>query len=357
MKLGQLLTTGAFSGTTGGTGEPRSPSEAVKPEDPEVPSPPDEPLAPHAEPEAKAREVLVGRDELDLVAAGKDADRKAREEEEAKMSRLGRWRAQSSRHLGEAKAAAQTRCDRVLDAIERWLTDMETARNRRAFQQELRRGPILEGAMPEPSLLETLLGPSTATQQQWKGQRFEDDEVLLAFTRAQPVSLTQALLSGQWRQLLPRVLCYLSLAVLVGGAIFCLLAVIALAPTRTLAFAPSGAILSSGGFEFAAAARTAQRRALWDLPSLSFQELRQVEQVLFESRGLHALNVASCAKAEDGSVQLKSATSALRVAPDGRGFLQLPKAAEVFLEEMEQLRSLPGAGHALGAVLASEVLA
>ena len=210
------------------------------------------------------------------------------------------------------------------------------------------------GSLPKASWMEVLLGPSAERRKKCQTLRFTDKEVQLAFTRAQQKRFPlQTLGKDPWR-VLPRLLCQVLLGVLLFSGIFCLVATIALAPTRSISLSPSGSILDDD--RIAASASTTELHPIWNFPHLSLAELRQVEDVLFEHRHeIHVLKVAVTSKLPDGSVILQSADSALRVRADGAAFWRQNSAAEVFLEDMEALRSLSGLP-LMGSLLSMEVL-
>ncbi|OLP89637.1 hypothetical protein AK812_SmicGene28896 [Symbiodinium microadriaticum] len=172
-------------------------------------------------------------------------------------------------------------------------------------------------------------------------------------------TLSQVLQGRPWREILPRCLCQVTVAFMVGLAVFCLLAAVAFAPTRSLALGPAGAVAAPPA-PVAAAAAAVTLRPLWQFPMLSLQELRQVENVVFEENQLrHSLRVAVTSKMFDGSVLLQSTDSSLRVEKSGRG-VWLRDGQEVPLDDMEALRQLPGADEGLawmGAQLTTEVVA
>ncbi|CAL1138745.1 unnamed protein product, partial [Cladocopium goreaui] len=101
----------------------------------------------------------------------------------------------------------------------------------------------------------------------------------------------------------------------------------------------AGSIVDDAGA--VAGATSVSTQALWDFPKLTFEQLRQVEDVFFEEKQrAHVLKIAATSKLPDGSVILQSADSTVRVTPEGAAYWS-QGSAEVFLSDMEALRSLP----------------
>ena len=303
-------------------------------------------------------EVLAGSGrDFDLVAAGDRADVQARDAEEIQRGWLYRQRARAGRGLEDLRC----RADRRLDGLEAWLERRFQARCREAIDAELRWAARAAEILDTVEVGEFWLGPSTKTVESCERLCFEDDEVLGALVRyqlKQASTLSQVLLGRAWREVLPRCLCQITVACLVGLAVFCILAAIAFAPTRSLSFGSAGEVAAPPA-SMAAAASAIALRPLWQFPELSLQELRQVDNVVFEEGQLrHSLRVAVTWKTPDGGVTLQSTDSSLRVDGSGRGFW-LRGHEEVPLEDMEMLRQLPGADTHLawmGAQLATEVV-
>lgn len=289
--------------------------------------------------EPQGEEVLVGHTAMDLVALGQRADKEQCAAEEEKLPCLSRCRvrlAHCCRSCCESLAACFSR---RLDAWENWLAAREQASFRSSFEHELRR--LYAGQLPAPGVLD-LWGPSVRTMEKCHTLSFSEKEVLLAFTEAQ-LKRGPDLLKAP-RQMLPRLLGQLAVVLLLSIGLFCLLATIALAPTRVL-FSKSltfkaGSIVDDAGA--VAGATSVSTQALWDFPKLTFEQLRQVEDVSFEEKQrAHVLKIAATSKLPDGSVILKSADSTVRVTPEGAAYWS-QGSAEVFLSDMEALRSLPG---------------
>ncbi|CAE7796009.1 unnamed protein product [Symbiodinium sp. CCMP2592] len=252
--------------------------------------------------------------------------------------------------------------DRHLDRLEQWLERRRKARCYKALDAELRRAARAAEILDSVGVQEFLIGPSSRTVESCESLCFEDEEVLGALVRYQlkhSSTLSQVLQGRPWREILPRCLCQVTVAFMVGLALFCLLAAMAFAPTRSLALGPAGEVAAPPA-AVAAAAAAVTLRPLWQFPMLSLQELRQVENVVFEENQLrHSLRVAVTSKMSDGSVLLQSTDSSLRVEKSGRGFW-LRDGQEVPLDDMEALRQLPGADEGLawmGAQLTTEVVA
>lgn len=295
-------------------------------------------VKPEEEPqEPQGEEVLVGHTAMDLVALGQRADKEQRTAEEEKLPCLSRCRvrlAQGCRSCCESLAACFRR---RLDAWEGWLAAREQASFRSSFEHELRR--LYADQLPPPGLLD-LWGPSVRTMEKCHTLSFSEKEVLLCFTEAQLKRGPHGpdLLKAP-RQMLPRLLGQLAVVLLLGIGLFCLLATIALAPTRSLTF-NGGSIVDDGAV---AGATSVSTQALWDFPKLTLEQLRQVEDVFFEEKQrAHVLKIAATSKLPDGSVILESADSSVRVTPQGTAYWSRPGSAEVFLSDMEALRSLPG---------------
>ena len=284
--------------------------------------------------ESPAEEVLGGQTEMDIVALGQRADKDEKTQAEEKLPFCSRCCARC-RSFWEA---VQMRCSSRLDALERWLEARDLASRRNSFEAELRR--VAADQLPSPGVLELLMGPPVETMEMAFKLSFNDKEILLAFSEAQlkRISLFSLQDGIPWRQILPRLLFQLILGVLVSIAVFCLLATIALAPTRSIEFS-AGSIVGDSGV--VAGAASVKPQALWDFHLLTLAELHQVEDVLFEqNHDTHVLKVAATAKFPDGSVILQSADSAIRVASNGTYWRQ--GSTEVFLDDMEALRSLGG---------------
>jgi len=304
-------------------------------------------------------EVLAGSGrDFDLVAAGDRADLQARDAEEIKRGWFYRQRARAGRGVAVLRRGA----DRHLDRLEQWLERRRKARCYKALDAELRRAARAAEILDSVGVQEFLIGPSSRTVESCESLCFEDEEVLGALVRYQlkrSSTLSQVLQGRPWREILPRCLCQVTVAFMVGLALFCLLAAMAFAPTRSLALGPAGEVAAPPA-PVAAAAAAVSLRPLWQFPLLSLQELRQVENVVFEENQLrHSLRVAVTSKMSDGSVLLQSTDSSLRVEKSGRGFW-LRDGQEVPLDDMEALRQLPGADEGLawmGAQLATEVVA
>lgn len=304
-------------------------------------------------------EVLAGSGrDFDLVAAGDRADLQARDVEEKKRGWFYRQRARAGRGL----AALRRGADRHLDRLEQWLERRRKARCYKALDAELRHAARAAEILDTVGVQEFLIGPSSRTVESCEALCFEDEEVLGALVRYQlkhSSTLSQVLQGRPWREILPRCLCQVTVAFMVGLAVFCLLAAVAFAPTRSLALGHAGAVAAPPA-PVAAAAAAVTLRPLWQFPMLSLQELRQVENVVFEENQLrHSLRVAVTSKMFDGSVLLQSTDSSLRVEKSGRG-VWLRDGQEVPLDDMEALRQLPGADEGLawmGAQLTTEVVA
>jgi len=330
---------------------------------PDAPPPPGTVTEKEAEqpPEApeECEEVLAGSGrDFDLVAAGDRADRTARDQEEASRGFLYQQTARARRRAEELRSRLSQRLDEWEERLER----RRKVRLRQTVEAELRRVAVAAEILdPPPGLSETMLGPSQETVARCEVLCFEDEEVLSAFVQVKQSyssTLAQVLQGRPWRDVLPRCLCQLTIAVLLALAVFCIAAAVAFAPTRSIAFDASGIVQSPQGGA-ASAASAVVLRPLWAFPGLSLQLLRQVENVVFEEGGLrHALSVAVTEKRPDGSVTLRSTETSLRVEQDGRGFWLRPEG-EVFLADMESLRQLPGADTSLawlGGMFATEVL-
>jgi len=109
--------------------------------------------------------------------------------------------------------------------------------------------------------------------------------------------------------------------------------------------ASTGAIVDPSNRGAVGAAGLTALQPLWSFPSLSLQELRKVEEVVFSHNyALHVLHIAVMFKAQEGSVVLRAADgSAVRVEPDGSAYWKRNRAAsEVFLDEMQGLQKLVG---------------
>eukprot|EP00929_Paragymnodinium_shiwhaense_P036451 TRINITY_DN19534_c0_g1_i1.p1 TRINITY_DN19534_c0_g1~~TRINITY_DN19534_c0_g1_i1.p1 ORF type:complete len:464 (-),score=102.93 TRINITY_DN19534_c0_g1_i1:113-1504(-) len=88
-------------------------------------------------------------------------------------------------------------------------------------------------------------------------------------------------------------------------------------------------------------AATVGLRALADYPLLTFDELRGVEDIVFDQNlATHSLRIASIARRPDGSVELNAAAGGtVRVEPDGRSFWQREGFAEARLHHAEAWRT------------------
>eukprot|EP00434_Breviolum_minutum_P038514 symbB.v1.2.034164.t2/scaffold4362.1/size40683/3 len=275
--------------------------------------------------ESPAEEVLGGQTEMDIVALGQRADKDEKTQAEEKLPFCSRCCIRC-RGFWEAR----------LDAWERWLAARDQASRRSSFEAELRR--VAADKLPSPGVLELLTGPPVETMEKAFQLSFSDKEILLAFSEAQlqRISLFSLQDGIPWRQILPRLLFQLILGLLVSIAVFCLLATIALAPTRSIEFS-AGSIVGNSGI--VAGAASVKPQVLWDFHLLSLEELHQVEDVFFEqNHDTHVLKVAATAKFPDGSVLLQSADSAIRVASNGSYWRQ--GSTEVFLDDMEALQTL-----------------
>lgn len=279
--------------------------------------------------ESPAEEVLGGQTEMDIVALGQRADKDEKTQAEEKLPFCSRCCVRC-RGFWEAR----------LDAWERWLAARDQASRRSSFEAELRR--VAADKLPSPGVLELLTGPPVETMEKAFQLSFSDKEILLAFSEAQlkRISLFSLQDGIPWRQILPRLLFQLILGLLVSIAVFCLLATIALAPTRSIEFsAGAGSIVGNGNRGPVAGAASVKPQVLWDFHLLSLEELHQVEDVFFEqNHDTHVLKVAATAKFPDGSVLLQSADSAIRVASNGSYWRQ--GSMEVFLDDMEALQTL-----------------
>lgn len=111
-----------------------------------------------------------------------------------------------------------------------------------------------------------------------------------------------------------------------------------------------------------AAASTVSLRPLWSLPDLPLEELRKVEEVLFNlDQATHVIRAAGLSRTPDGAVLIRAVGGAsVRVRPGGQA-LWKPSAtsAEVLLTAMDAWRTLPGGtqtGWLSSSVLESQVL-
>ncbi|CAK9015728.1 unnamed protein product [Durusdinium trenchii] len=301
--------------------------------------------------EKKGEEVVVGHEEKDLVVLGQRADEAQRLEEEAQLPFLSRCCTRLCHQCRDCWRGFQLRCSRGLDALEALLTAQQAGRRRSRFQAELRN--LASEKLPKLSTMERLMGPSAKTRELCQSLTFKDEEVLHAFAQAEQKSSPFEALEQDFWSVLPRLLCQVFLVVILCSGVFCLLATIALAPTRSITLSSTGRILDAGSV--AGSASVVHVRPVWDFPLLSFNELRQIEEVVFEHQHeVHVLKVAVTTKLPDGSVLLQSTDSALRVQADGQAFWQT--SSEVFLADMEALRTISGGDRLLGSLLSVEVL-
>lgn len=180
--------------------------------------------------------------------------------------------------------------------------------------------------------------------------RFTAEQVVEAFRRRRPKQkpsrLTQAL---DGHLALPHAVMELlwrgALLVLAGLLLHLVLAYIIYGSSRTMSVhAASGALVDVlGQNTVAGAASTVALRQLWQLPDLTLDELRRVEEVVFRHQGVvHLARLAGAARQVDGVVLLSAVDgSSLRVAPGGAAVWR-QRSLEVRLTEMDTLRSVPG---------------
>lgn len=295
--------------------------------------------------------MIQTRQSKDLVVLGQRADEAQRLEEEAQLPFLSRCCTRLCHQCRDCWRGFQLRCSRGLDALEALLTAQQAGRRRSRFQAELRN--LASEKLPKLSTMERLMGPSAKTRELCQSLTFKDEEVLHAFAQAEQKSSPFEALEQDFWSVLPRLLCQVFLVVILCSGVFCLLATIALAPTRSITLSSTGRILDAGSV--AGSASVVHVRPVWDFPLLSFNELRQIEEVVFEHQHeVHVLKVAVTTKLPDGSVLLQSTDSALRVQADGQAFWQT--SSEVFLADMEALRTISGGDRLLGSLLSVEVL-
>jgi hypothetical protein len=180
---------------------------------------------------------------------------------------------------------------------------------------------------------------------------YKHDEIMEAFERIRSKSqdwLFVQVIKGHtpWQRALPWLLLEVFFIVVVSlGWHSALSAIVFSSASSVTSDASTGAIVDPSNSGAVGAAGLTALQPLWQFPTLSLQELRQVEDVVFShGYALHVLHVAVMFKAQAGSVVLRSADgSAVRVEPDGNAYWKRNRAAaEVFLDEMQGLRNLVG---------------
>lgn len=237
----------------------------------------------------------------------------------------------------------------MLDSLQGRLDRYADSRERRRAVDELRRMAVLVGQLEIPSSWDR---PGMARLEEQQQRIFyKHDEIMEAFERVRSRSqdwLFVQVIKGHtpWHRALPWLLLEaLLIAVVSLGWHSALSAIVFSSVSSVTSDASTGAIVDPSNSGAVGAAGLTALQPLWQFPTLSLQELRQVEDIVFShGYALHVLHVAVMFKAQAGSVVLRAADgSAVRVEPDGNAYWKRNRAAaEVFLDEMQGLRNLVG---------------
>lgn len=245
-------------------------------------------------------------------------------------------------------AVGRRRSD-MLDSLQDCLDRYADSRERRRAVDELRRMAAQAGQLELASQWDRTAMARLEAQQE--SIYYRHDELLEAFERLRSRSqdwLVVQVIKGHtpWRQALPWLLLEVLLICVVVVGWHSVLSVIVFSNTSSVTSdASTGAIVDPSNSGAVGAAGLTALQPLWQFPSLSLQELRQVEDVVFShGYALHVLHVAVMFKAQAGSVVLRAADgSAVRVEPDGNAYWKRNRgASEVLLDEMQGLRNLVG---------------
>mmetsp|Transcript_19737 Transcript_19737/g.35066 ORF Transcript_19737/g.35066 Transcript_19737/m.35066 type:complete len:398 (-) Transcript_19737:184-1377(-) len=245
--------------------------------------------------------------------------------------------------------------------LDRWEVFMEgkqEAVKMSATTRVLRSMAAEDGLLPATSLLDRIYmseSKQRKLEEECAEVNFTSEEVVQAFSRAkrnfrQPLFIQVMQGHAELKPALPILICQAVLLILCLVAFHCMLASIVFSTSRSVASDDSGALLDLQVPSLAAAAAgsTVKLQPLWDFPLLSFQELRQVEDIVFtHDHVAHSMTVATVAKTAAGDVVLRSADgSTVRIEPDGRAYWGKQRAvgssAEVYLLAMQQLREMIG---------------
>lgn len=237
----------------------------------------------------------------------------------------------------------------MLDSLQGRLDRYADSRERRRAVDELRHMAVVVGQLEIPSSWDR---PGMARLEEQQERIFyKNDEIMEAFERLRSRSrdwLFVQVIKGHtpWQRALPWLLLEaLLIAVVSLGWHSALSAIVFSSVSSVTSDASTGAIVDPSNSGAVGAAGLTALQPLWQFPTLSLQELRQVEDVVFShGYALHVLHVAVMFKAQAGSVVLRAADgSAVRVEPDGNAYWKRNRAAaEVFLDEMQGLRNLVG---------------
>lgn len=233
----------------------------------------------------------------------------------------------------------------VDESVHRW----KTSRLGRRVQDELVRMAVEAGDLP-PSALPGRCSRGLVSDEDIEKLRFSPPYVVEAFRSIRPrpkKAFMERVLDGEIP--LDETLCVLiSFTLLVTLVVLFLylgLASAVFSAKDVAADAIQGTIVdASTGLTTVGAAATVALKPLWNYPSLSLDELRRVEDVLFvHNQATHVLRVATVSRMASGTVLLKAVdSSTVRVEPSGRSFWQRVGHPEVFLEAMESWRTAPG---------------
>eukprot|EP00930_Biecheleria_cincta_P082846 TRINITY_DN72497_c0_g1_i1.p1 TRINITY_DN72497_c0_g1~~TRINITY_DN72497_c0_g1_i1.p1 ORF type:complete len:589 (-),score=116.17 TRINITY_DN72497_c0_g1_i1:134-1900(-) len=235
----------------------------------------------------------------------------------------------------------------TLDSLQDSLDQYADSRERRRAVQELRNMAVRNRLLEMPSSWDR--DRMEKLERRQARLYYSHDEMMEAFEQLQRTSqdwLFVQVIKGHTP--LKRALPWLVLEALLAAVLLLgwhsILSTIVFSSTSSVrSVASTGAIVDPGNGGAVGAAGLTALQPLWQFPSLSLQELRQVEDVVFShGYALHVLHVAVMFKAQSGSVVLRAADgSAVRVEPDGNAYWRRNRAAaEVFLDEMQGLRKL-----------------
>lgn len=175
---------------------------------------------------------------------------------------------------------------------------------------------------------------------------FSPEQVVEAYRRAQPKakkSFAERWLDGEASSM--QTLCFYSGLALVALAFllilhFCL-ALLVFSTAALSVPGSSGVLVDSPYKAPVSAARSVELRPLWDYPSLSLEQLRRVQDIVFvHNQAFQVLRAGAIVRKAGGAVSVRTMDgSVVQVEPSGRSFWRRPGKPEVQLTAMDAWRA------------------
>lgn len=176
--------------------------------------------------------------------------------------------------------------------------------------------------------------------------QFSPEQVVEAYRRARPKSkksVAERWLDGEASSM--QTLCFYSGLALVALAFllilhFCLALLVFF--TAALSVPGSSGVLVDSSYKApVSAARSVELRPLWDYPSLSLEQLRRVQDIVFvHNQAYQVLRAGAIVRKVGGAVSVRAMDgSIVQVEPSGHSFWRRPGQPEVQLTAMDTWRA------------------